>query len=197
MFTDKKFVVIHDEDTARVSGNVHNVNVETSDFKEIENITLPDVGGSAVRRDIRVPLLAEYIEICKKYEKICVLEVKNHFDFADLEKMVEEISALGYIENVIFISFDFENCTNLRKMLPNNKIQWLTGKEISEETADMLRENNLDLDIHYKKLSKESIDVLHSKGIKINCWTCDSAEDAQRLASFGVDFITTNILENK
>ena len=41
----------------------------------------------------------------------------------------------------------------------------------------------------------ENIEKLHSKGIKVNCWTCDDKEVAEKLVSYGVDFITSNILE--
>jgi len=51
------------------------------------------------------------------------------------------------------------------------------------------------LEILYHALSKELIDQLHGEGIKINCWTVDKREDAERLAGWGVNFITTNILE--
>ena len=44
-------------------------------------------------------------------------------------------------------------------------------------------------------LSKENVNQLHSRGIKVNCWTCDDKADADELIEMGVDFITTNILE--
>lgn len=36
---------------------------------------------------------------------------------------------------------------------------------------------------------------MHDNGIKVNVWTVDSPEDAEKLTQLGVDFITTNILE--
>ena len=69
------------------------------------------------------------------------------------------------------------------------------ANEITGELIEKLCENNLDLDIYYKQLNAENIELLHSKGIKVNCWTCDDKETAEKLVSFGVDFITGNILE--
>jgi len=193
---DGKFVIIHDETTERVSLGEYNINVEENDYAQLEEIVLPDLDGTIDRKDIRIPLLKEYIKVCKKYEKICVLEIKNHFEEKHIEKLIEEIEEMEYIDNVIFISFDFENCVNVRKNLPHNTVQWLIGgKEITNDVIANLLKYNLDLDIQYKQLTEENVALLHSKGIKVNCWTCDNKDDAEKLVSYGVDFITTNILE--
>ena len=158
-------------------------------------MVLPDLDSSFNRQDIKIPLLSEYIKICKKYDKICVLEVKNPFTQENIIRLVDEIRTLDYLESVIFISFDFNNCLMLRKLLPNNKIQWLTSEEITPEVIDRLVNNKLDLDAHYKRLNEKLIKELHSKFIEVNAWTCDNEDEAEALAQAGIDFITTNILE--
>lgn len=192
---DGKFVIIHDDTTERISLGEYNINVEENDYSDVENIILPDLDGTTDRKDIRIPLLKEYIMVCKKYEKICVLEIKNHFEEKDIEKLIDQIKELEYIDNVIFISFDFANCVNVKKILPESDVQFLTSNEITNELINKLCENNLDLDIYYEQLNAENIEILHSKGIKVNCWTCDDKAAAEKLISYGVDFITTNILE--
>lgn len=193
---DGKFVIIHDETTQRVSLQQSNINVEESNYSSVSSLILPDLDKTTIRQDIRIPLLDEYIKICKKYNKICVLELKNHFEKKDLVSIINEIRKMDYIENVIFISFDKENCINLRNELPKNNIQWLIGnKEITEDIIKVLSHNKLDIDIYYKQLTKSIVDMLHSHRIKVNCWTCDDKNEAEQLVEFGVDFITTNILE--
>lgn len=193
---DGKFIIIHDETTDRITLNKYCCNVETSNYSYVSGFFLPDLDGTTVRKDIRIPLLKEYINICKKYEKVCVLEVKNHFDENDLRRMVEEINTAYYINNIIFISFNLGNCLNLRRLLPKNDIQWLIGdKEVTNEIIQILCDNRLDIDIYYKQLNAEVIGKLHAKGIKVNCWTCDSKDEAEKLVNLGVDFLTTNILE--
>ena len=61
MTTDKKFIILHDATTQRVSMEKNNINVEECDYASLENIVLPDHDGSTDRRDIRLPLLKEYI----------------------------------------------------------------------------------------------------------------------------------------
>lgn len=193
---DGKFVVIHDETTDRVTLGKYRINVETSDYVEIKNIVLPDLDGSFVRQDIRIPLLEEYIKICKKYDKISVIELKNHFELDDLKRMLQEIKEQDFVENAIFISFDLQNCINIRNQLPKSSVQWLLGNEKIEKSAvNIATDNMLDLDIYYKRLTPELVERLHSKGIKVGCWTCDKKSDAEKLVKYGVDFITSNVLE--
>ena len=83
---------------------------------------------------------------------------------------------------------------NLRKIYPKHTVQFLTMK-YTDEMVQSLVEHKFDLDILYTELTKERVEDLHSKGIKVNCWTCDNKEEAEKLCRWNVDFLTTNILE--
>ncbi len=191
---DGKFVIIHNETLSEVTLGKCDVNVEIASYDDVKNIIIPDKDGSVTRQDIRVPLLAEYVQICKKYGKKCVLELKNAFPEEDIKAMIEEIKALDCIDNMIFISFSFANCLTLRKLLPDAKIQSLCGTA-SEEYLEKLIENRFDIDILYTNLTPEIVEKLHKNGLEVNVWTCDSKEAAEALAEMGVDYITSNILE--
>lgn len=200
---DGKFVVFHDEQTARVAGD--DINIEKCSYDLVRKIVLDNIclveqksgekiGELKGRDDLLIPRLEDYINICKKYEKIAVLEVKNRMEPEDLARMVEEIKALGYLENVIFISFSLENMINLRKMLPNQKLQYLTTK-YNDEIHNALIEYKLDWDAWYPAITKEIIDKLHSEGIVVNSWTVDDVEVAEKLIDWGIDYLTSDILE--
>ena len=53
----------------------------------------------------------------------------------------------------------------------------------------------LDLDSYYKVLTEERVAELHACGIEVNVWTCDDPAVAEELIRWGVDYITSNILE--
>lgn len=192
---DGKYVVIHDETTKRVSGDAVDVNVEEVSYDVLKDIVLPDLDGSTTRKDIRIPLLPEYVHICKKYDKVGVLELKNPFAREELQEIVEIIKEQDYLDGIIFISFDWNNCVVMRELLPDQPIQWLTGEPITAEKIQELVDHKLDLDIYYGVLKEEDVVALHEKNIEVNCWTCDTKEDAEKLIEWGVDYITSNILE--
>ena len=189
---DGRFVVCHDDDLLRIAGV--DVKVETSTLAELQSIVLFDKDGRRGRKDLRLGTLENYIGICKKYEKHSVLELKSDFTDEELEGIIETIKDLDYLENVTFISFVYSNVERIRKMLPKQSVQFLFTK-FSDELIDRLETCGLDVDVHHKALTKELVDLLHSKGMKVNCWTVDDKERAETLAEWGVDYITSNILE--
>lgn len=191
---DGEFVIIHDDDTNRVTNGKSHLEVEKERYEVLKQLRFSDLDGN-IRSDLGIPKLEEYIRICKKYEKTCVLELKNRFEKADISKIIEIIQTEGYLDKVIFISFSLENCINLRELLPEQKIQWLLEEEIGDEIIETLCRYHLDLDSIYTRLNKALIERLHEHRIQVNCWTCDNEKDAEKLVKMGVDFITSNILE--
>ena len=189
---DGKYVVIHDNTTKRVS-NV-DVPVWESTCEELQSVVLNDVDGTSERNDLRVPLLEDYIKICHKYDKVAVLELKCNFEKKDLEDIIKIISDAGHLEKTIFISFILEDLVLLRELLPNQAAQYLTG-EITDEIVETLVKYNLGLDVYYTRLNPDTVKLLKDKGIVINCYTCDKPEHGEKLAEYGIEYITSNILE--
>jgi len=189
---DGKLVVFHDDTTGRIC--IDNMEVEKTTFDCLRGLRFTDTDGKKGRSDLVMPELVEYIRICKKYEKTCVLELKNVFKREDVFKICELIEAEEYLDHVIFISFKLENLIYLRLKYPEQAAQYLVST-YGEGLKDLLVNEKLDLDIKYTALSKEIIDDLHVAGIKVNCWTVDDPERAKELIGWGVDMITTNILE--
>lgn len=189
---DGKFICFHDDNTGRIA--IDNMVVEQTTFDTLRGLILADKDGKKGRNDLRMPTLQEYIQICKKYEKIAVLELKNTFVREDIVKIIDIIRGEEYLENVTFISFSLENMIILRELLPEQSCQYLISN-YSEELVETLCKYHLDLDIKYTALNAENIATLHANGIKVNCWTVDDPEVAARLIADGVDFITSNILE--
>ena len=52
-----------------------------------------------------------------------------------------------------------------------------------------------DLDIVWTVLTREGVDLMHQNGIEVNVWNVDEIDLAERLLSWGVDYLTSDILE--
>ena len=98
------------------------------------------------------------------------------------------------MENVTFISFIYENLTKVKRILPNQSAQYLFWKVTDEEIARLVRDK-IDVDVWCKELTREQIEACHKAGLTVNCWTVDEIADGERFAEWGIDYITSNILE--
>ena len=192
--SDGHFVVNHDGYADRVGGV--RVTMEQAPWELLREVVLYDTDGTKDRYDLRLPSLQNYITICKKYEKICVLELKSVFTDEETAAFIDLIKGYDYLHGVIFISFHYDNLLKVRKILPDQPCQFLTGDN-SDELIARLVADKLDIDIIHTALTEERVQAMHKAGLTINCWTVDTAERGEELAAWGVDHITSNILEGK
>ena len=189
---DGQFIIIHDDNTGRVATEA--MVVEQTDYETLRALRLKQKDGM-LRTDLRLPSLEEYLSICKYYDKVCVLELKNPMEEEAVRQIVEICRQVYTLEKMVFISFAFQNMLYIRKYAPDAEAQYLLAEEITQAHIDTLVQHKLDLDVHYSAMSEELMKRLHDRGIKVNCWTVDDPEIAERLVSWGIDYITSNILE--
>ena len=191
---DGNFIILHDETALRVAGVA--VKAEETDLATLRAIELYEFGTEQKAPHLHLPTLEEYVSICKKYEKECVLELKTEMDEATTKEMIDRINALEWLERVTFISFSWDNLVHVRRISPQQKCQFLFGaKAQSDELLEKLIAYRFDVDVHYAALTEEWVRKYHDAGLLINCWTVDDPAEGEKLAKWGVDQITSNILE--
>lgn len=192
---DGAFVTFHDDTLKRMAGIDRQVEQMTLD--ELKKVTLISTrfyarNGNSV--DLSIPTLADYIGICKQFDKVAVLELKNHFEKQDIFRICDEIEGLGYKEKMVFISFDFENLVFVREKWENATVQFLTG-DVNDQLIAKLKQYRFDLDAYHAALSEPIIRKCHQAELKVNAWTVDEVWVAKQLIQAGIDYITTDILE--
>ena len=186
---DGKFVICHDEKLKM--GFLKRINVEKTTLEELLAIDLPTENEGEYEH---LTDLDSYIEICKRYDKQAILELKSEFTNEEIASIISVIRAHNYLERVTFISFYYEHLQFIREQLPEQLLQFLTER-FNNRILRMLVEDKIDIAISHKVLTKRAVRKLKEASIKVNCWTVDDARIAQKLIDMGVDYITTNILE--
>ena len=192
---DNKFIICHDDNIKRVTG-INKV-IEESTYDELKRIRVFDKDGS-YKNNLSLPSLEDYLKICMFTNKTAVLELKNKMKESHIKDILDITKKYNYLNKMIFISFEIDNLKVLRKLNKDINIQYLNGIEDNkkkEEVIKYCKELKIDADVYFDNITKEFIDNCHKNNIKVNVWTVDSKEDAERLINMGVDYITSNILE--
>ena len=189
---DGKYIVYHDDGAGRLCAR--DLPLEGSTAEQLRALPMLETGSDAYTDSLKMPYLSEYLAACRRYEKTAVVELKNAMAPEHIGGIVRVCEETYDLKRVIFISFCFENLMEVRRLKAEQTVQFLCG-EYSEALLARLQEHRFDLDIYYKALTRQNVSDLRAAGVRVNCWTCDDRADAERLISWGVDYITTNILE--
>lgn len=188
--SDGQFILNHDGRSGRICET--DLVMEENTLADLRALTLKDRDGKTDRAELKLCLPSEYRKICEHYGKVCVPELKSDFTLEEIRSILGFFE--GYLDNTVFISFNIHNLEKVKQLRPEQRCQWLTG-ECNEDTPSMLASKGMGIDIHYGGLTEEKVRLLHEAGCEVNCWTVDNPEDAEILISWGVDQITSNILE--
>jgi len=189
---DGNYICNHDGRTGRIADI--DLVVEETDFAALRALKLRDKDGVTDRADLVLPTPYEYFKICKKYEKLAVAELKSNFTLPEIREITDIAKSLDYLGDACFIAFEIANLDLVKELYPEQRCQFLTC-DWDDALPDMLAARGMGLDIHFASLTEERIAACHAKGVEVNCWTVDDPADAARLSGWGVDQITSNILE--
>lgn len=191
--SDGKYIICHDHDLKRVSGGV-DLKIEENRYDLLHSVPLLDKDGVSYRSDLFAPPLEDYISICRKYGKECVLELKGLIEEKHIAGIIGTIREMNWLERTTFISFGRENLVNVRKIYPEAKMQLLVC-EGKPEDIEFMKLYRAGADFGFWTVTREMVDAVHAAGLEFNVWTVDDPEAARRMISYGVDYITSNILE--
>lgn len=189
---DGQFVLMHDASTGRVA--FEDLSVSKTPFDTLRALPLRDNDGGT-RNDLRIPTPTEFLSICRRYGKTPLLELKGTFSRTDIDALLAVVRQHDEPNGVIFLSFRYEELAALRERLPDAPLHYLWAFPITDTLIARLLAARLDLAVDHTFLDEATISRLHRLGIRVNAWTVDDPNRAEQLAGWGVDFLTTNILE--
>lgn len=189
---DGHFIVFHDGELNGMMG----VDAKICDLtlEEIRKYQMKDYWEKRTRSDLIVPTLDEYIRICKHYEKVCFLEIKGKFSDQDITDLIALIKEEDYLDNIVFISGDWDNLMALRRQLPDHPAQYGCGK-VEDEMIEKLVANKIDISPYFEHLTEEIVKKLHNAGLVVNPWLVNEVPNVEILDRWGVEMITSNFIE--
>lgn len=187
-----KYLIYHDDNTGRLCNE--DLIIEKTDDITLRNLKMKDPNEETWSDILKMPTLVEYLQIVSRYEKMAIIELKNHMLEKNIKEIIDICEKNYSLNKIVFISFDYENLITVRKLLPQQKLFYLTDY-YNDKLIEKLKKYQLNLDIYYELLTEQRVKKLHENDIEINCWTVDEIKKAEELIQWGVDNITTNILE--
>ncbi|HPR32876.1 MAG TPA: glycerophosphodiester phosphodiesterase family protein [Prolixibacteraceae bacterium] len=187
---DMRIMVIHDPNTKRVSTWDVSFTVAESTAEQLRAM---DVGShkSAKYAGEKIPFLEEVLETVSE-GKFLVIEIKCGEEIIPyLKKAVDES---GKMEQLVFISFDWETILAAHEAFPQNRSYYL--KMLPFGLASKMRKaaelGLTGVNLYHGIINPELMKKASLLGLEVLAWTVDNPATVLRLEKLGVKAITTN-----
>ncbi|GAA6318302.1 MULTISPECIES: glycerophosphodiester phosphodiesterase family protein [Anaerostipes] len=207
MTRDNKFILLHDATLKRMCGV--DKRPEDMDYEDIR--TLKITGGNNISKyknikdATQIASLEEYLKICKKSEKVPLIELKveqkngekiNMKD-EDMKRVYDEVKSIMGDRPYTFTSFNLETVIGMRylKMKDSDASNVSLRHIVNSPDLDNLsyyKRRGIQLDCNYKNVSLGTLSDFHSAGLTICAWVIDDKETAWDYIQRDADYITTN-----
>ncbi|EGP5667530.1 hypothetical protein DSH95_00840 [Enterococcus faecium] len=195
--SDNRWVVMHDETVDRTTNGTGKISDMTYDqFRALRIDTGANV--DKLTDDEKIPPnLEEFLLICKKNNRIPVVEIKATGGYTKEQlQLIKTISdGIGMTEKTIFISFNYDMLVLMREIFPFNELQWVYQGTINTDVITKLKTLGLpcglDINENNASLTKDNVNLLHANRLKIGAWTV-RYNSFEKMKDLGIDYITTN-----
>ncbi len=195
--SDNRWVVMHDETVDRTTNGTGKISDMTYDqFRALRIDTGANI--DKLTDDEKIPPnLEEFLLICKKNNRIPVVEIKATGGYTKEQlQLIKTISdGIGMTEKTIFISFNYDMLVLMREIFPFNELQWVYQGTINTDVITKLKTLGLpcglDINENNASLTKDNVNLLHANRLKIGAWTV-GYNSFEKMKDLGIDYITTN-----
>lgn len=192
---DGTLVLSHDDTTERLGGSR---TIASSTITQLKAETYTQTRGGVTYTGT-ICTLAEYLDICKEYNVLPVIELKwatgiNSNDCSKIPTLIKVIEDKGFRNSCVILTSMKPCLEYIDKNYPDIKLQFLTG-EYWANHFDWCVERGIDVDIQVGYFDKSTVQKFHDAGLKVNCWTVNTNASYKNYGNYGCDFITTDYLE--
>lgn len=199
---DGRIVCIHDKTTKRIAPDQPELTVAKSTLSELRAL---DVGSWKDKRyaSERIPTLMEVLDTVPDGKRIFI-EIKCGPEIVPVLKQQLQTSNVKP-DQIVIISFSEEVVSQSRRLMPQYKVNWLTGykrttpvsawKPTLDNVLQTLKRSGatgLGTNGNLKVIDQAFVDAVQAAGLEIHVWTVNDAKSAGTFKLFGVQSITTD-----
>ncbi|GAC1422519.1 MAG: glycerophosphodiester phosphodiesterase [Ktedonobacteraceae bacterium] len=205
MTRDGHAIVFHDNTVEKLTDGAGNI--LDLDFAYLRSLNAAAHFPGGWPEPQRIPTLREVLDLARARTQVYV-EIKTskrdgtHGRYPDIaETVVKEIRAAGMLASVLIISFDLSVLPLIKSLEPSLKTAAIISEDIwdpkSENAFEGLLQQATALGVDWLNMDNNLFipdmpERVHAHGLKLGCWTVNTLEEMRRLASTGIDSITSD-----
>ena len=194
---DGKHVCCHNDDLKTWGGTL---TIASSTLEALQAETLTQTRGG-VKYTGRLCSLEEYLDICKEYNVLPLIELKwatgiNSNDCSGIPNLIKVIENKGFRSTCIILTSMKPCLQYIRTNYPDIQLQLLCYSEYFASHFDWCKEWGIDIDSAVgSEINRELVQKYQDEGLKVNVWTVNDNTNYSIYGGYGCDFITTDYLD--
>ena len=141
----------------------------------------------------------EYLEIMKKHNMICFIELKGEFTGDQIKKAFTMADEVYTLDKCILQSFEMSNLISAHEQFPTLGIMLTYGQVTEDEREKQLQDYNtclelgFSIDADYSTITPQMIEDFHSRGLEVGAWTANNIFTLSYCRSLGLDYIESDV----
>lgn len=187
---DGVWVLQHDYYTYRMMNK--NYHIENTSYDKLLKLHVDNGSNYKDFPNLKIARLENYLEICKKYNMVAVIELKGKKNTEYLYEVVDMVKKYGV--EAQYISFNFKSVQTIRELC-DSKVFYLIYKieQKDVELAKTLENCGISFDGNDdNNKSKEAVGMILNAGLEPALWAVDDLKLVENYVDWGVKYITTN-----
>lgn len=199
-------VLIHDSTVDRTSNAKTGENIREITFEKARSYDFgyPDKFGNEFKGE-KIPSFSEFINLCVELDLHPYIEMKNQsginaYTTANVQTLVDIVNQYGILDNVTWISFNFEVLQKIKSIDKTARLGYLNNKITPEAVNKTLSlktgENEVFLNVNFGYLTNSKVRLCKKAGIPLEVWTVNSNVILKQLDAYVSGVTTDSILPN-
>lgn len=190
---DGELVIFHDASVERTSNGTGLIRDHT--YEELLSL---DIGGwkSPEFAGEHIWTLGQLLDFCRETGQLLNLELKNYEVFYEglEQRVIDEVCRRSMQDMVFVSSFNHISMQHFKELCPEIKTGLLYDKPLLDMAAYIRRSNTDSMHPRYMLLQyqPELTALYHDRGMGVNTWTVNDAENMRDMMARGVDCIISN-----
>lgn len=194
--SDGELVLFHDSSLKKrtdAEGKIGDYTLE-----EVKKIRIDNASNSENFPDERIPLLSDYLEICKEYQKIPYIELKS-ISFEGMKKLLQILKEGGWDERrCVITTFVKEYIPQFRSLNDSYPMEFMVDKKESYEMEEIIEflgtYPNMGFRPNAYVITKEEVELCQKKGLLIEAYglKVGDKEMFHQLKRIGAQGVTCN-----
>ncbi|MGB4589356.1 MAG: glycerophosphodiester phosphodiesterase [Clostridiaceae bacterium] len=188
---DGVIVITHDENIKRVSDGEGMV--KDMSYDELLKYDFGSWKDERFKGE-KIPTLSELLDLIEGTPLLLNIEIKMGFPLYPgiEEKALAMVTERGFLDRVIFSSFNHYSVAKIKKLNPAAKVAPLYSEGIFEPYNYAKTFDSYAIHPSESVIFKPIVDGCHQLKIMVNVWTVDEIDTAKKLEEIGVDAVITN-----